>query len=648
MIKRIAAAFSLVAILSLSIIAVVYASDISDAEYYGVISASNTGTAATRVACTVTGLDTQVLIDDGYVNSSVSNTVLRNSSGADIAFMPGYTTNPWCIWVGDIDADSQRSYTLYTGATGGLMRYFPDSGGMTTPDAASLELGSDFKIEQKGYIGTSSGSSKNLVYKYGAVVIYISGTGAISANVTGTVLITATGISSGDKTVTVEADPLLWAPYDALHFDGSATSIINCGAIHNASAKLGLSIWFKLDDAFSAGAATDIYLFQKSFGGVYHQLFLQNSNGKLCLDTNVFALSSDETSWAADTWYHVYIGLGQATGGGAASDGARMRINNGTAKTNADASAVANGGDFRLGSRGNPDSLVGHLANVTVMTDDVTAAEETALYNGTPPGDENNLWYVDEGTGTTIIDYGGDGDDGTAGANTSWGTPTRPCKFTISVDGTAEAGFARPVSVTNNANNWAFLQNDSMLYMESHQIWVMDALVQDIEWEYDTTFTDQSGNSNDATPTFRSSSSDLDVTATLYSFTPVSESKAPAFSLGDAPDFITSTPAISGNFSTTPSPTFPGKDAIDAIANASSTPSQLPYMLIVGFATIATSLTTSWLMRKYGSGTLLVKIFVIVAAMGILTAVQVNDFWMLLFFLIIGGAIAMASRQVSW
>ena len=57
-------------------------------------------------------------------------------------------------------------------------------GYITTDDDATLELGSDFEIEQLGYVDTDAGSGKNLVYKETAFRTYISAEDEITSAIT--------------------------------------------------------------------------------------------------------------------------------------------------------------------------------------------------------------------------------------------------------------------------------------------------------------------------------------------------------------------------------------------------------------------------------------------------------------------------------
>lgn len=222
----------------------------------------------------------------------------------------------------------------------------------------------------------------------------------------------------------------------------------------------------------------------------------------------------------------------------------------------------------------------------------------------------------------------------------------------IYIDGSLEDSAALTTDVIDTAANWTYYQNMEG-YWHYTRIWIDGVLQQDIIWEYGTTFTDLSGNNHDATPTFRTASSDADVSAELVNFQPIAEAQAPDYALGIAPAFID--PNITGNmtgaFTITPGTgTFPLAEVIATVANATSTPPQLPLLIIAIFIILAASLTMSALMRQYGSGSLLAKIGIIVAFMGIFIAVGnfAIDFWMLVVFLILAVSIAFMSKQIGW
>ena len=155
-------------------------------------------------------------------------------------------------------------------------------------------------------------------------------------------------------------------------------------------------------------------------------------------------------------------------------------------------------------------------------------------------------------------------------------------------------------------------------------------------------------------PTFIDASSDPDVSAVLSSFQPVTEAKAPAYTLDTTTNYLPDvyTGNITANFTTTSDNAgFPLAGVITAIAGAGSspTPDQLPKLIIVAFVIIALSLSTSYFMRRFGTGSLFAKYIIIMALMGIFLAIGnfAVDFWMLYVFSILAIALIFMSRHQS-
>lgn len=199
-----------------------------------------------------------------------------------------------------------------------------------------------------------------------------------------------------------------------------------------------------------------------------------------------------------------------------------------------------------------------------------------------------------------------------------------------------------------NSNNYASFQNNCMPYVEYQKIAINGIPRQYVSWEYATTFTDKTGNSQNATPAFEVDSTDADVHGEMSLFLPVTEARAPAYTLSGAPSFITTTPGMSGNFTVTVSPPFPGANIVTDMATASSTPAQLPFHIIAGFIILTLSVLVGWMMRQYGQASTFVKLFVVAVLMGIAVALKVYDVWMVLIYFFIGLAFAMGSKQPSW
>ena len=299
--------------------------------------------------------------------------------------------------------------------------------------------------------------------------------------------VTATGITSDEYTVKTYgvANEPAWATGDVLRFDGTANSSIDCGAIHNASAKLWVSFWLKHDSDYTSGIGTQ-YIWGKRIGAPDQMLLLfHNADGKLhwtktVATVEVFDISSSQTSWTGGVWYYVLVSISDTVGIG------RLTINGGAPVLTADVSPAPNGGIFTIGSYAPAAATAfkGQIQNVIVGTGDLSVDEEADLYDGIAPTGANaptNYWYIDEGTGTNIIDYGTGGNDGTADTACSWETATfttgstgRLCDFYLEVaDGITDPDRwgtnLKGSTVALNANDWLLNQNNVMPYMDYYK-----------------------------------------------------------------------------------------------------------------------------------------------------------------------------------
>jgi hypothetical protein len=205
-------------------------------------------------------------------------------------------------------------------------------------------------------------------------------------------------------------------------------------------------------------------------------------------------------------------------------------------------------------------------------------------------------------------------------------------------------------SVPDTGDDVITAHNNTLLYAGSstakiQEVWIDGVQQQLIDWQYGTTFTDQSGSGHDMAATLRSDSSDADVFVTLSSFQPTTEAKAPTYALATGTSSFITVGNMTGNFSTTIAPTFPGADLFVDAATAGSVPVQLPLMIVSCMGILIISLTSSWIMRRFGNGNVIVKVAIIMCCMGILVGVGVFDFWMIMVFGILGVAVGMASQQ---
>lgn len=154
-----------------------FASDTTLAKWTGIISISNNSTASQNVTANFT-FNTESAIAQGMLNASANDCAVLYG-GSDVAFMPGYSSNPWIVYISSIGSQSQLGYNFYCkDVTGGKIRYFPGSTGMTVVDDNSLEMGIDGSISWTGlFNGLAAGY---LFSKPDAVWVYGNGSGNVS------------------------------------------------------------------------------------------------------------------------------------------------------------------------------------------------------------------------------------------------------------------------------------------------------------------------------------------------------------------------------------------------------------------------------------------------------------------------------------
>ena len=184
----------LIAILLLILIAIpgglAIASDITDALYYGTIAISNSSTAnTTGLSVNMTSLS-DTLIDNFGVTTAFDRVAVRNSTGADVKYMPGYGVSPWMFWVPTIGENSNINYTIYVGESDLVSTkfYFPGSDNLTVSDAASLEPAASVNISLTGYINPEVGGDTYLVWHADTINGGFGIVNPISGNITARIL----------------------------------------------------------------------------------------------------------------------------------------------------------------------------------------------------------------------------------------------------------------------------------------------------------------------------------------------------------------------------------------------------------------------------------------------------------------------------
>lgn len=211
---------------------------------------------------------------------------------------------------------------------------------------------------------------------------------------------------------------------DGVHFTGAADSNINCGALHNGVPKLWVSFRFKLDAEFNNTLGNPQFLW-----GIYDDgnnsimIYLDNADGRLVFYSNLAAtvcanLRSDEDTWNAGQWYHVFASISDV------GPVQRLIIDNGTPVTGTEVTQNTAVADFVIGDRDDPGpgtGLEGVIADFFCEEgNDLTTTEEEDLYRGIPPNTADNAYPLDEGYGVTAYDRGADADNGTLDTTASW------------------------------------------------------------------------------------------------------------------------------------------------------------------------------------------------------------------------------------
>ncbi len=657
------------------------ASDIADAVFFGTVRASNNSTVAQNVSANLS-INSAAWIANGTLNTGANNTAIRNSTGADTGFMPGYNDNPWIAYFNTVPNNGSIDFTLYTGVTGGKIRYFPGSGGMAVSDDASLEPGDNFTVSLSGFVDTSAGANKKLVDKPAAFRVFVSPdvSGNITAltntvgapdnetdgtisgpdvvwsggkqrtgqrfnsfagliteakfylrtengNPTGTgygrvrnavtdaiigvlgsvdistinaiawftfpddvevvtptdirvsfewdggdagnnigsgfrtadtiagfrttfddptwtdsatddrnididfipftsfVAVSAIGLSTQEQTVKASLEPVL----DFVSANGDFAEAASSNDLHfntgGVDEPFSISTWVNMEDISSStlvakNDAASEFEYSLSFISTDHLLFrLQTTAGDRLSMFGDRIFTNLEGQWIniiatydgseSNTGMTLYLN-GLAMTANASSLGSYTGMPLSAAKTTI--------GAF---SGGGSQNIDGKMAETRFYDVELSDAEALSLFNGTAPKETDlaAYWQINDnidtladrsGNGITLTNNGADWVD--------------PGLLKIYIDDSLY-NLAEGVAVPSNSENWTFVRNNSMIYMETANITIDGVLQGSWEWEYGATFTDDSGNGNTATPTFRITSSDADVSASLITFKPISIAK---------------------------------------------------------------------------------------------------------------------------
>jgi len=622
MVKRILR-FSLIALVWLLIVATpAYAVSVTNALYIADLVTVNTGDATTKVS-TVCDINIQALVDGKYITEDLLNTAIQTSGGTDIAYMPGVEdSDPWVFFVPSIGASESKSYLFYAG--GPAMQegfyYFPDSGGMTTADGASLELGNNFQIEQRGWIDTSAGADKNLVYKDGALRIYISADQEITATILATTSINPVA-AGGDVNLCNNN-----AVYATARSAATANGI-------TANIRVGQLTGYVVERGYPQFDTSSIPDDSVIFSAVLH---LRGSVDNSDTDFNIVIQSGMPTypsSPLVTTDYNMtyYSGnYGQMNTSAfvigdnpitLTADGLDLINKTGTTKF-----CLRSDEDINNSAPTNNERVTCSIANTTLTVNYLIVAPITAT--GITSG-VRKVVTTATGGGTNLLTI-----------------QVYDENDVLLDDDSAALGGA---SVLDNDNDWSFLTNGSASYMDCHKIWVGGTLKQHIIYERDTTFTDQSGNGNDATPTFRTTSSDSDVSATFQNFSPISENECTA---GGAEE----TPEILGGATEMPKEFYgaegggtghlPGAGLINSMLDAGGIPQDLFWIMSVyGLAAVAALVSFRFLKSMLWPALISGMIILVFA---LITWGNPIPLWSFFIYAVIAAGLLVSERVFGW
>lgn len=215
--------------------------------------------------------------------------------------------------------------------------------------------------------------------------------------------------------------------------------------------------------------------------------------------------------------------------------------------------------------------------------------------------------------------------------------------ISLTVDGGTPASSTLTVAVPDTANDWIILDGSLCPYATEFRYTLNGTLVLDYKPSSlinDAILPDKAGTAQNGL--FSWGTNPGGVTSTLTSFKPKDEAKATS---PIPPRQIINPTGITGNFSTGVNPTDPWGKLIKSLADASSTPAQLPILIIFAFITLAIGLSVSYVLRKHGNMSLAVKIAVCTCFMVIGWFTTIVDLWMLFIYWVFAGTLGVAKGR---
>ena len=582
---RILAIATVTGILLLPLVAL--ASDITNALYHGTVQALNSGAATAQYVAANFTLSTPDLITAGHLNASANNAVMRDDADSDIAFMPGYGSNPWIVWYDNIMTGTSKNTYLYTGdVSGGGIRWFPGTTGMTVTDNTSLEWGASGNWTGAGYFNPlSTGYFFN---KAGAV--FAQGNGDGTANIS--VYTSANGSpirpnAAGDNTSLTPSAGTNW------------------GCVSD------------VNDATYVSGTTGAY-----------QLDLYNIPNHTTETAPIIAVTTYmrvRGSNAVSCWWETAIKTGTTV-----SYGVEWFITS-MVYTDYFTTYTTNPSTGVSWTWSDIDALQIGVAGKAGVAD-AWCSEVWCAVTYSAVGTSVNTGAISAGYHTYMAYLAG----GFLG---------------FKVDSSAAATVVYADNITNNSENWQFVTDDILLYVKFIEIQQSGVEKGYWEWEYAATFSDQSGNGNTGTPSIRTTSSDSDVTASLISYLPLEQAVADSSIINEWPEMIAAAPDQPATMYTennTPGIFF--APLITTLMNAAGLPTSL-FWYNFAFATVLIAgIGTFYFMAAKSQNGLLLKCIVMSTVMLFwsLPGPNVYGMYVVIYFIMWCFGAIVLSRNYGW
>ena len=526
----------------------------------------------------------QNLVDAGYVNSNATDTRIKEGTAEHDYLITNQKT---VLFIPSLAANQIRAYNLHMGYSPTISQFgiIAGTGGyVTVSDDAALELGVNFEVEQSGWIDTTSGSNKNLVYKEDAFRTYVSADNEITSAIAGGVSssVTLRPNAAGDATELIPSGaPTNWECVDDVEPDDD-TTYVSAQGVGPATDYYNLEDWANPPEG---AVITSVVVHFRSRYNVYQ-----------AYHTPILRLSAVDTGGGEVPLISTYISYSEAVARPGGGDWAVADINS-----------------LQVGAKLRSENASGYHAYCTQTYIVVNYTCDLAV---TATG-------IASGTHTI--------------KTTADGTDLKIFVDDVEKDSVALAG----ASVPDTAYSWYLGQNNVMPYMEYCKHTVSGALVvwyQPTTMISGTTLPDREGTAQNGTITW-GSNSDLTVTigstTSLASTTSSTGAGAVADTVSPAtmPEDWYGEGATMGNL--------PFYEQFSSAAVGMGMPTQSLYLMIMLGTASAVGLgvvlfTGSVLMAMIAAG------FVISAGVG----TSVLGWWMLFIFVVMAVGIMYLTRQM--